>query len=96
MCFLPNANQFNSIHFCFIVLLAFVVNTTILFTNPINSLIPLLVVTYLLPESYSLELRTHVLANATVLNLPSTHNTTMYSTGHTVLLLNVKLRKRIF
>lgn len=91
-----NSIQFNSNHFCFIVLLAFVVNTTILFTNPINSLIPLLVVTHLLPYSYSLKLRTHVLANATVFNLPSTHNATMYSTGHTVLLLNVKLRKRIF
>ena len=76
-------------------MLVFVGNTTILFTNPINSLIPLLVVTNL-HESYSLKLRTHVLANATVFNLPSTHNATMYSTGHTVLLLNVKLRKRIF
>lgn len=90
-----NSIQFNSNHFCFIALLAFVVNTTILFTNPINSLISLLVVTHL-PLSYSLKLRTHVLANATVFNLPSTHNATMYSTRHTVLLLNVKLRKRIF
>lgn len=46
--------------------------------------------------AYSLELRAHVLTNASVLHLTSTDNTTVDSAGHAVLLLDVQLRKSIF
>ena len=46
-------------------------------------------------QAYSLELRTHVLTDASVLNLTGTDNTTVDSARHAVLLLDVQLGESV-